>query len=73
MTIESALYRWQVVCRSWDEFSTGHIPELNAFLAGWFMYEIGAKMPDDVGVRRESFRAGWRESEISKSITSNER
>lgn len=69
MNFESALIRWSVVCKRWGELSAGSAPVLHAFLAGWFMHKMGADMPENVGPLRDSFRVGWRESEINTSIT----
>jgi len=71
-TLDSALVRWSVVCRRWEDFSSGNSPQLGPFLAGWFMRDMGAPMPEDVGLFRESFCAGWAEADTEIEIASRQ-
>lgn len=68
LTLELALVRWSVVHKKWDEFSSGNMPYLHAFLAGWCCRVIGTSEPEHVGQFRESFRAGWSEAEAQIQI-----
>jgi len=67
MPLELALTRWSVVHREWHEIG-GDCPLLTAFLAGWCCRSIGASMPDDLGMFRDSFRVGWREADDMMTI-----
>ena len=67
MPLELALTRWSVVHRQWHEIG-GDCPLLTAFLAGWCCRSIGASMPEDLGMFRDSFRVGWREAEDMMTI-----
>jgi hypothetical protein len=69
---ETALIRWSVVCRSWQDLAAGHQPEIGPFLAGWFTRCMGASTPADLGQFRDSFRVGWREADTHIEITFRE-
>lgn len=63
--IDAALLRWSFIVRTWHEASVGHQPELGPFLAGWFLRQISdAEQAPEVDGFRDSFRAGWEESEM---------
>ena len=68
LTLDIALIRWSVVCASWGELSSGHAPNLQAFLAGWCCRVIGATTPICLGPMRDSFRVGWREADQQVQI-----
>jgi hypothetical protein len=72
MTLELALTRWSVVCRQWNELSSGYAPYLPAFLCGWTSRQIGLETPD---VSRNgyasSFRIGWKEADEQIEILSS--
>ena len=70
-TLDLAIIRYAVVSVKWKDLS-GDIPYLPAFLAGWFCRAICASEPADVGVFRDSFRVGWRESDAQQAIASRE-
>ena len=72
LTIDIALIRWSVVCGTWDDMSSGHAPNLQAFLAGWCCRVIGATMPICLGTMRDSFRVGWREADQQVEIAARE-
>ena len=69
-TLDLAIIRYAVVSVKWKDLS-GDLPYLPAFLAGWFCRAIGASEPVDVGVFRDSFRAGWWESDAHQAIAAN--
>lgn len=73
-SLDMAMIRWSVVCRRWHEMSSGHAPELGAFLAGWFMRGSNAPMPDraNLGDFPDSFRAGWSEADTQIVILSRQ-
>ena len=71
LPIELALIRWSVVHQRWSDFSSGNMPCVKAFLAGWFCRTIEADEPLDKGQYRDSFRAGW--VEASEQIVINNR
>lgn len=61
-TLDVALIRWSVRCRSWQELAAGHQPDLGAFLAGWFSRDAGIPLTvADRITMRDSFRCGWQE------------
>lgn len=62
LPLETALIRWHVVSARWEEMSSGNIPLLGAFLAGWYFRCIGGH-PTPVVDYRDSFRCGWREAD----------
>ncbi|GAA5124615.1 hypothetical protein JIN84_12905 [Luteolibacter yonseiensis] len=70
LTLELALIRWSVMCKTWGELAAGHAPHLPAFLAGWMCRQIGASMPAELGQFRDSFRVGWREADQQIEIAS---
>ena len=65
-TLDFALIRFAVVAVKWERL--GQFPYLPSFLAGWFCRAIGASEPENVGVFRDSFRAGWTESDQQQVI-----
>lgn len=64
-SLDLALIRWSVVCRTWHDLSSGNAPQLGAFLAGWYWRDMGNPMPQrtDLGTFCDSFRVGWREAD----------
>ena len=66
--INTALIRWSVVCRRWNDLSSGHAPILGAFLSGWFWRDMGNPMPSDCGVFQDSFRIGYKEADETITI-----
>jgi hypothetical protein len=66
-TLDLAIIRYAVVAIQWRDFS-GDVPYLPSFLAGWFCRAIKASEPADLGVFRDSFRAGWKESDAQQVI-----
>ena len=66
LSIDLALIRWSVRCRTWQELSAGGSqPELGPFLAGWFCRcsGIGLSLIVADHAFRDSFRIGWREAD----------
>ena len=70
-SLDLAIIRYSVVCQRWAR-GCGGCPYLHAFLAGWFCRAIGATEPFDVGQFRDSFRAGWKESDEHQVIAERE-
>lgn len=68
-TLDLALIRWSVVCRQWHDFG-GDAPMIGPFLAGWFMRDMKADMPEQLslGTFRDSFRKGWGECDTQLAI-----
>lgn len=62
LPLETAMIRWHVVSSKWEDLSSGSIPLLGAFLAGWFLRCIGGGIHQTVDYR-DSFRCGWREAD----------
>jgi hypothetical protein len=71
LPIELALTRWSVVHLRWNEIG-GIIPSLTAFLAGWCSRCIGASEPQEIGMFRDSYRAGWKEASEQLVIAGRE-
>lgn len=67
-SLDLALIRWSVVCRSWNELAAGNDPHLGAFLAGWFSRVIDAPYPKEMFGFRDSFRSGWKEADDQIAI-----
>lgn len=70
LPLDVAMARWSETCASWNAMAAGSAPALGAFLAGWYCRCIGASRPEDEGMFRESFRAGWREADAQIAIES---
>lgn len=66
-TLDFAIIRYAVVAARWKDLSCD-FPYLPSFLAGWFCRAIKASEPTDLGVFRDSFRAGWKESDAQQVI-----
>lgn len=60
-TLDEALIRWSVICRSWQDTASGSQPVLGAFLAGWFARAAGCSIDAERTPLKDSVRAGWRE------------
>lgn len=73
-TLDLALIRWSVAHRQWHELAND-MPNLGAFLAGWFMRDMGAEMPEreKLGTFCDSFRKGWKECDDMIVILDRER
>lgn len=67
-TLDLALIRWSVVSTKWNDFSTGHSPNLGAFLAGWFTRDNDMPLPENCGNCYDSFRTGYKEADIQIEI-----
>lgn len=62
-TLDIALTRWAVRCRTWHDMGGDH-PQLGAFLAGWFARDCGLPLPHVIPVNvRDSLRIGWKEAD----------
>lgn len=70
LSLDLAMIRWSVRCRTWQEMSAGSQPELGPFLAGWFCRcsGIGLSIIEADHAFRDSFRIGWREAADCISI-----
>lgn len=68
LTLDLGLIRWSVMCDKWNDLAQGSAPQLGPFLAGWFTRAMGAEMPSDLGMFRDSYRVGWREADTQISI-----
>lgn len=68
-----AFIRWSVVHRQWHDFSSGNMPSLEGFLAGWFCRVCEAEPPVVVDRFRDSFQCGWREAHDQIVILSRQR
>lgn len=64
-TIDQALTRWCVVCQARAAFAAGDFAHVGAFLAGWYMRDMGVPEMDrrQLGARASSWLAGWREAD----------
>lgn len=71
LPLELAFIRWSVVHRRWHE-TANDMPLLQAFLAGWCCRCIGTTPPENVGIFRASFFAGWREADDQVTIASRQ-
>ena len=72
VNLELAIIRYSVVCCRWQSLAAGFQPELNAFLAGWCCRVIGADKPENCGMLKESFNAGWEEARAHIVIAERE-
>lgn len=73
MSLDLALVRWSVVCGLW-ETRAGNRPDLGAFLAGWFLRRQSENLPENWRFfgQRDSFLAGWSESETFLALEARE-
>ena len=65
LDLELPFIRWAVKTEQWNDIANHSGPYLKAFLAGWFLREIGGKLPDRdiIGQFDNSFTTGWREAD----------
>ena len=67
-TLDEALTRWSVVCRTWQDMAAGHQPHLGSFLAGWFARDAGCSIDATRARLQDSVRAGWRECDETIAV-----